>query len=78
MFVDGRMQEWCIWHDGSLWRIYPYKGGGQPRRLEGGWMSLAECQQVLIGYLRDRDKFGRAVYPDSPFVKKVASGSRTD
>ena len=77
MFVADRMQEWCIWYDGSLWRIYAYRGGQLPDELRGGWMSLSDCQQKLIGYLESKNKFGKAIYPGSRYVRKF-DGSRTD
>lgn len=34
-------------------------------------MSIVDCEQKLINYLRRTDKFNRAIYPGSPFVQSV-------
>jgi len=77
-YVSDNRQEYYIEHDGSLWRIRGYRGICLPEDLRGGWMSHVACEQALIGYLRRNSKLGREIYPESPYVKKVNDGPRTD
>lgn len=69
-YLSGGLQEYYIKHDGSLWRISRHCGGILPEKLRGGWMSVVECERVLISHLRHNDKFGRAIYPGAKSNKE--------
>lgn len=64
-YVSGSLQEYKIYHDGSLWRIKPHKGGQLADRLKGAWTSIVDAEQTLISYLKSKDKFNRAIYPNA-------------
>lgn len=72
-YVSAHLQEYEIYHDGSLWRVMAYKGGDLPPYLRGGWMSIVECEAVLINFLRSKDKFGKAIYPGCPAQLRISS-----
>lgn len=72
MVYASNLREFEIYHDGSLWRIGTK--GELPDRLKGGYMSIVECERALIGYL---EGYRKAIYPNSPYVRKVTDASRT-
>jgi len=64
-YVSHGLQEYEIKQDNrGLFFISKYKGGKLAPALVGTFTTFYECERRLIAYLKSKDKWGKAVYPD--------------
>lgn len=64
-YVSAGLSEYTIERDKTgYWFIKKYRGGPLPEKLKGRYTHFKDCENDLIAFLRSKDKFGRAIYPD--------------
>jgi hypothetical protein len=74
IYVSKGLQEYTIVPESTgMWRIVRYMGGYLNKRLSGAFTSFGEAEAVLIKYLKDNDKFGKALYPGCPAQLRINS-----
>lgn len=64
-YVSSGLQEYTIDRDQvGYWFIKRYGRGALNPILQGRWTSFIEAEHRLINYLKSKDKWGKAIYPD--------------
>jgi hypothetical protein len=64
-YVSAGLQEFYIERDEiGYWSIKMYLNYQLPVKLQGKWISFIEAERKLIDYLKSKDKWGKAIYPN--------------
>lgn len=75
-YVSKGLREYRIVEAGhGLWKIKPFRGKLR-KSLSGAFTSFGEAEAVLIKFLKDTDKFGKALYPGCPAQLRINSTGR--
>lgn len=74
--MSAGLSEYVIVPSGNQWKIIRYWGGRKGEKLGGLYLTFAEAERALIQQLRAKDKFSRAIYPNSPYVLKGITGAQ--
>lgn len=62
-YVSRGLQEYTIKRDGLYYVIRGFKTGKTPVELHGHFQTPLKAHNTLVGYLRRKDKFGKAIWP---------------
>lgn len=64
-YVSAGRQEYRIYKEpeAPMWYIKRWPRGPLPKSLQTSFLSFNQCEEALIEYLKDKDKWGKAIYP---------------
>ena len=66
VYMSYKRQQYDILRDKlGMWYIHGFRQTIKPVILRGTWQKFADCEKVLIDYLKSHDRLRRAVYPGS-------------
>ena len=63
VYVSHGRQEYKIKQDGPYWCVKRWPRGPLAPEIRGTFLSFKDCEARLIRFIRNKDKWGNAMYP---------------